>query len=548
MISLPSRWHKAGAVVFLFAILCLIVEAAWPWRDQSVLTSLQSYTQSHLPPNDSTYSTSHDISSSETPKSPTDTIVIDVGIPNDIAGSEETLPKDSFFPSSGKPTSHDNESNGIPGVDPFEQDVVQFWSLFSRLLAEASPGCSPPTRRTRAPHISYNRTDRLTERPSLMGMHQNDLDEMTSAHSWFVDRINDESIVLPYKTDTRGIVMTAGGKYMPIAVVSLRMLRSTGSTLPVELWMLSQDEYEPEICEGYLRDMNVTCKVISDYFGTVPTRHEIKHFQVKILAILFSQFEDLLFLDSDAIPVEEPDKLFDTNPYLTHRLVLWPDYWASTASPLFYQIAGTGAPELWERPTIESGQLLVSKSEYGRTLLLTTYYNMLGPKYYYPLLGQGGPGEGDKDTFLEASRVFYRNPYVVKREPIAIGFKEDSGAFNADAMSQAHPYDDFQQNVLHQELGVDENKPRQMTIHTTVWKLNAPGLPYMDRTARMWNEKETMLELFGRDVEKEAFEHVVYTACDMNHAFKDWSYLKPDDPCEKMKKHYKTVFLGEDES
>lgn len=50
---------------------------------------------------------------------------------------------------------------------------------------------------------------------------------------------------------TKGIVSTAGGTY-PILVISLRMLRRTGSTLPIEIFLADEDEYEEYICDVVL--------------------------------------------------------------------------------------------------------------------------------------------------------------------------------------------------------------------------------------------------------------------------------------------------------
>ncbi len=40
-----------------------------------------------------------------------------------------------------------------------------------------------------------------------------------------------------------------------------------------------------------------------------------------------------------------------------------------------------------------------------RTLLPATYYNFYGWDHYNPLITQGGPGLGDKDTFIPAAEV-----------------------------------------------------------------------------------------------------------------------------------------------
>lgn len=72
-------------------------------------------------------------------------------------------------------------------------------------------------------------------------------------------------------------------------------------------------------------------------------------------------------------------------------------------SQKFYKVISSSDSFLHR--TAESGQLLISKRTHTRSLLLATFYNFYGWEYYYLLLTQGGPGSGDKDTFVPAAIV-----------------------------------------------------------------------------------------------------------------------------------------------
>ena len=69
-----------------------------------------------------------------------------------------------------------------------------------------------------------------------------------------------------------GIVMAGGGPYMQTAFLSLRMLRRTNCTLPVELWMVDEAEFDEPMCKGELADLGVTCRVISRIVGSAAIR------------------------------------------------------------------------------------------------------------------------------------------------------------------------------------------------------------------------------------------------------------------------------------
>lgn len=242
--------------------------------------------------------------------------------------------------------------------------------------------------------------------------------------------------VPPRDAEPQGIVTVAGGDYFPGMLVSLRMLRRTGCTLPVEVWMADESEYEPEICEEVLPAYNARCRLLSDIFNpsntTVtaflpPARptQRISRYQYKIFAILFSSFRTLLFLDSDNIALADLTPLFTSTPFTSTGLVTWPDLWATSISPIYYLIADQPAPPSSLRASTESGQLLINKHTHHTTLLLAAYYNYYGPEHYYLLLCQGGYGRGDKSTFVPAALAMNASFYDVAERPVAIGQEQE---------------------------------------------------------------------------------------------------------------------------
>ena len=133
---------------------------------------------------------------------------------------------------------------------------------------------------------------------------------------------------MPYVKGSRGIVATAQGEFLPILVVSLRMLRRTGSQLPVQVFVESRRVYEKRICEEVLPTLNATCVLLSDVWDAVPQRVEISssRHQLKVFAMLFSPFDEMLLLDADSVATQSAEQWMNAEPFISTGFVAWPDY------------------------------------------------------------------------------------------------------------------------------------------------------------------------------------------------------------------------------
>ncbi|MGO8147955.1 hypothetical protein AB9F42_34700, partial [Rhizobium leguminosarum] len=66
---------------------------------------------------------------------------------------------------------------------------------------------------------------------------------------------------------------------------------------------------------------------------------------IKGEAIAHARFTEILYLDSDNVPVRDPTFLFDAPLYKTHGIVLWPDFVReSPANPAFRLSVSTATP------------------------------------------------------------------------------------------------------------------------------------------------------------------------------------------------------------
>jgi alpha 1,2-mannosyltransferase len=397
---------------------------------------------------------------------------------------------------------------------------------------------------------------------------------LKSAHAKFQEILDDFNASEAADTlyTGRGVVTVAGGEYFGPAIVGIQMLRQTGSALPVEVFLADWDEYEPEVCEKVLTELNARCVVLEDFLTLQDDdqdkeeeiNFDVTHYQLKALALLFSSFEHILYLDSDSMPLINPERdLFSKEPYVSTGFVGWSDFWLGTEAHEFYTIAGMdGFPEDLPPASCETGQLLLDKSRHLKTLLLAAYYNVWGPEWYYPLLSQGAMGQGDKNTFESAAIVLGLPWYRVTTPVKAIG-RRSGGRFRGSAMVQFHPADDYakyhnqsannaaklRRRQVDQPLGSAPTDVRPAFIHANTPKMNGGHLvdegdlkdEFSEESLRLWGSIEDQTQLFGEDMERRVWEIVVDVGCHLAHVIRDWKDRK--NICKRLKAHWDDIFV-----
>lgn len=425
--------------------------------------------------------------------------------------------------------------------------ILAFWETWAKVIDAARPkipaielkeaaqpaGIEPENERERKP---FNLTIRLPEK---------DIESLRQSHERLVghanfSRINEQATRLFSGT---GIVTVAGGSYFAPAILSIRMLRKTNSTLPVHVFLRNESEYETKICQEVLPALNAECFVIQDYLGK-DNPVQVEHYQLKVLAILFSSFESVLYLDSDCMALLDPAELFDSEPFLSTGFVSWPDYWIATEDPVFYRIAGLPFfPKGLPARSSEAGQLLISKQTHLITLLLAAYYNIYGPNIYYPILSQGAAGEGDKETFLAAAVVLETSNYRVRHHVGTVGYHEADGEFHGTAMVHYHPGDDYAARDP-----TSSKQARPLFLHANFPKMNIAHLLAEDSMyhqgtedrLRLWGPKENVTKMVGYDIEETVWREIVEIACELDDTLND--FRGAWQICERAQRHYNETF------
>ncbi|EGS17214.1 uncharacterized protein CTHT_0065310 [Thermochaetoides thermophila DSM 1495] len=295
----------------------------------------------------------------------------------------------------------------IPGRQPAHSP--DWWVEFFTRLQATRVKARPVKFKGEAPLLNWAPDLKDEERPQLLRLSEKDEALFRESHENFVRQLPLFAKHLPYKENTTGIVTTAGAPNFGQAISLVLMTRQSGSQLPIEIVLDSSTAWIDWVCENTMPRFGATCLYLEDeWVGIGQLVPKLERYQWKFIAIIASTFQNIMFLDADCLPVRSPDPIFDdgAEPFTSTGFIAWPDFWAPSASPLFYKIAGgLDVPTVASRTTSESGVMVFDKARHADTILLAAYYNYNGPNHYYPMLTQHGPGEGDKESFFQAALV-----------------------------------------------------------------------------------------------------------------------------------------------
>jgi alpha 1,2-mannosyltransferase len=180
---------------------------------------------------------------------------------------------------------------------------------------------------------------------------------------------------------------------------------------------------------------------------------------------------------------------------------------------------------------------------------MMVYYNYFGPDFYYPLQAQGGPGQGDKETFSAgAMAVNAPGPFYAVKTPVSALGNHVNEQFIFAGAGQADPMEDYLYDAPYPnhiqpkyERNEEKNQVRAFFVHTVSpeTKLNPLKLLREGGVAwdangnwhRIWGTEKNVVENFGYDVEKRMWECVAEEACRTDQ-----------DVCIEVKAFYAKIF------
>jgi alpha 1,2-mannosyltransferase len=211
---------------------------------------------------------------------------------------------------------------------------------------------------------------------------------------------SDEKVLKTSEAGAReGILMVIYPKLLVSAYASIRALRAVNCTLPVELWYI-----ETEVGSGsgasLLDDIP---KKLQEEYGPLTLRSitdpRVAGFNSKVYAITRTEFEHVLFLDADNVPVRDPTFLFESPEFVKTGAVFWPDFWHPAHTifnineeSLLWELLGMPYTDMFEQ---ESGQLVIDKTRSSAALRMLSLFAFHDPSLFsrYKL------AHGDKDLF-----------------------------------------------------------------------------------------------------------------------------------------------------
>lgn len=216
--------------------------------------------------------------------------------------------------------------------------------------------------------------------------------------------------VVPPESDptSRAILIPAGGRCMIYdksapqfyfwgAYAAAWVLRSYGCTLPIQFWFLPGEMEEIEFCELHARRVAATCHVV-DTSGM----RCVHGWQIKINAILQSDYQQIIHLDADNIVTRDPSYLFDCETFRDNAAMFWMD------NPKVNDFHGRIIEDQWKRTgsdrrdrinDIETGQMVIDKVRGAKALQIVKHFADRADYWEGFNGGERGVWYGDKTSF-----------------------------------------------------------------------------------------------------------------------------------------------------
>ena len=254
------------------------------------------------------------------------------------------------------------------------------------------------------------------------------------------------AVVVNQHKHGKGIVFTGNQQQLQLIYVSHCFLQQIGSAFPVEIFMLNT--FEAKQCDAIFHDearpfpFNVSCKVLSlpdthrkQYKSStlekvIFGRESIHEYSYKVLSLLQSSFEHVLFMDADCIAMTDPSTFFRSSEYVSQQALFWPDLYGADCTGIrkdaLYPVyaATTARCGVWDalglrydandlrfNQSMESGQMLINTRLHEDALhsvlqcinRVMWQWNLMGDKECFRLM------------FLAHSKTFHFVPEPPRR-------------------------------------------------------------------------------------------------------------------------------------
>lgn len=204
-----------------------------------------------------------------------------------------------------------------------------------------------------------------------------------------------------------GIVICAGGwKFFASLYVTIKMIRESGCTLPIQVWFLGdRGEFDIRMLQALSQyDVGWICANSYVREKSIPVRI-VAGWEMKPLAAMYAPFETVILLDADSYPAYNPENFLQSEEFKKVGACFWPDQGDLEAG----QWDRFGVPR-HDEAAWESGQFVVDKSRHWRPLYAAHFMNQFSDYVYEHIYG-------DKDTFHLAWRMCGHATCIPTRYP-----------------------------------------------------------------------------------------------------------------------------------
>ncbi len=298
----------------------------------------------------------------------------------------------------------------------------------------------------------------------------------------------------------RGIITASGTvDRLRDSYVSIKMLRDTGCKLPIELFYADEQEM-PKSLYGIFHELNVNCINVQSHYPFA--EYNARNFSIKAIALYLSKFREIIWMDSDVIPLVNFEALFNNTQYINNGYLFNNDLWSfkkletvfTDKIEKFMQFLKDddkfsilpGSPEL------DSGLFLLNQEKlpykfFDILLLLNTNNHLIYDKVCY----------GDKDTFQIAIRMLFDNFYYNLAHPAVIGVKAD-GFLCGNGIILKHDYNNI---AVHMTLrSISELKKMDIFQNDNPWthyigepiRFHSPRVEILHQIATPYYEYENI--------------------------------------------------------
>eukprot|EP00834_Sanchytrium_tribonematis_P000422 NODE_8_length_66115_cov_0.981823.p7 type:complete len:621 gc:universal NODE_8_length_66115_cov_0.981823:61881-60019(-) len=220
----------------------------------------------------------------------------------------------------------------------------------------------------------------------------------------YLSLLNKDSLQsLPKSTREQGIVMLSYDNVFNETYFNVKFIREQlKSTLPIQVFHFNEINSTNQKSLEQVSNVNVISLSKIGLLGIELTSEAKNNYHYKLAAILASNFENILYLDSDCTPIKDPSSLFLNRNYLEHGLVLFQDMWKTNfENPIFDIFEVQCMNEL----EIEAGQWLVNKSQHLQTLVLS-YLILMDHKFWMDFFF------GDKDVVRWSAKYLMNTIFI----------------------------------------------------------------------------------------------------------------------------------------